>query len=65
MSLLLRAHTNQLLALPKAEREQLVEGWRAKRLAEEAARKAEADAKQAKLREQYGDWADDPDFFEF
>jgi len=62
---LLRAHINQLLSLPKQEREQIVAGWRAKRLAEEAARKAEAEAKQAKLHEQYGDWADHPDFFEF
>jgi regulator of protease activity HflC (stomatin/prohibitin superfamily) len=62
---LLRAYTNQLLSLPKAEREQLAAQWKAERLADNAKREAEAEAKQAKLREQYGDWADDEGFFPF
>lgn len=65
MSILLRAHINRILALPKAEREQLVEGWKAKRLAEQAERDAKQAAEKTELRRVYGDWADDPDFFPY
>lgn len=65
MSLLLRAHINQLLSLPKQEREQIVAGWKAKRLAEKAAHEAKLEAEKAELRRVYGEWADDPDFFPF
>jgi hypothetical protein len=65
MSLLLRAHINQLLSLPKQEREQIVAGWEAKRLAEKAAHEAKLEAEKAELRRIHGEWADDPDFFPF
>jgi hypothetical protein len=65
MSLLLRAHINQLLSLPKQEREQIVAGWETKRLAEKAAHEAKLEAEKAELRRVYGEWADDPDFFPF
>ena len=65
MSILLRAHTNYILSLPKAEREQIVAGWEAKRLAEKAAHEAKLEAEKAELRRIYGEWADDPDFFPF
>jgi hypothetical protein len=62
---LMRAYVNALLAKPQAERQAIADESRRKRMEEAARLQAEQDAKQAKLREMYGDWVDDPDFFEF
>lgn len=65
MRLLLRAHTNHILSLPKQEREEIVARWEAKRLAEKAAYEATLEAEKTELRRIYGEWADDPDFFPY